>query len=44
LNGVTYYIDHVASRTVDRRLTSSWLGKGERIKRRALSELVRVTS
>lgn len=40
LNGVTYYVDHIASRTVDKRLTNAWMGKGERIKRRALDELV----
>ena len=40
LNGVTYYVDHIASRTADKRLTNAWMGKGERIKRRTLDELV----
>jgi hypothetical protein len=41
LNGVTYYVDHVASRTADKRLTNAWLGKGAVMKERAFAALTR---
>lgn len=40
LNGVTYYVDHVASRTADKRLTNAWMGKGARFKQDALEALL----
>lgn len=41
LNAVTYYVDHMASRTADKRLTNAWFAKGAVIKERALVELTR---
>lgn len=40
LNAVTYFSDHVASRTADKRLTNAWLGKTARHKETILSILV----
>lgn len=40
LNGVTYYADHIASRTVDRRLTNSWFGSTGRLKERTMEALL----
>lgn len=40
LNAVTYYADHVASRTVDKRLANSWLGKTGAQKQRILQLLL----
>jgi phage/plasmid-like protein (TIGR03299 family) len=37
LNAVTYYVDHVAGRSRDNALTSSWFGLGSAMKRSALS-------
>lgn len=36
-NAVTYYVDHVAGRGQDTRLTSAWFGNGKKIKDEALS-------
>lgn len=35
-NAVTYYTDHVAGRSADNRLTSSWYGQNKIIKKKAL--------
>lgn len=40
LNSITYYADHVASRTDDKRLTNAWFGKTARMKEQALSMLL----
>jgi phage/plasmid-like protein (TIGR03299 family) len=39
-NAVTYWADHVASRTQDRRLTNSWFGSTGRTKEKALEVLL----
>jgi phage/plasmid-like protein (TIGR03299 family) len=36
LNGVTYYVDHVAGKTDDTRLTASWFGQRANLKQNAL--------
>jgi len=41
LNAVTYYADHVASRTIDKRMTNSWFGKTGAQKDRVLELLTR---
>jgi phage/plasmid-like protein (TIGR03299 family) len=43
LNAVTYYADHVASRTGDKRLTNAWLGKTARQKEAVLVTLLDMT-
>lgn len=40
LNAVTYYADHVASRTPDKRLTNAWLGKTAGQKEKVLEALL----
>lgn len=40
LNAATYYVDHLASRTADKRLEKAWLGKGAGQKERVLAELL----
>ena len=40
LNAVTYYADHVASRTPDKRLTNAWLGKTAGQKEEVLEALL----
>lgn len=40
LNGVTYWADHVASRTADKRLANSWLGKTNKQKSKVLKKLM----
>ena len=40
LNAVTYYADHLASRTPDKRLTNAWLGKTAGQKERVLESLL----
>lgn len=40
LNAVTYYADHVASRTPDKRLTNAWLGKTANQKEAVLEALL----
>lgn len=42
LNGVTYYCDHVASRTADKRLANAWLGKTAVQKERVLDTLLQM--
>lgn len=39
LNAVTYYADHVASRSADKRLTNAWLGRTAKQKQRVLELL-----
>lgn len=40
LNAVTYYTDHVASRTADKRLTNAWLGRTSKQKELVLARLL----
>lgn len=40
LNAVTYYSDHLASRTNDKRLTNAWFGKTANDKERVLEALL----
>ena len=40
LNAVTYYADHVASRSSDKRLTNAWLGRTANQKEAVLSALL----
>lgn len=40
LNAVTYYSDHVASRTADKRLTNAWIGKTANQKEAVLETLL----
>lgn len=40
LNAVSYYADHVASRTPDKRLTNAWLGKTATQKEKVLHALL----
>lgn len=39
-NGVTYYADHIASRTPDKRLSNAWFGRTAAQKKDALEALV----
>lgn len=43
LNGVTYWADHLASRTQDKRLTNSWFGKTGTLKQKVMSDLLELT-
>lgn len=43
LNAVTYYADHVASRTADKRLTNAWLGRTANQKEAVLATLLEMT-
>lgn len=40
LNAVTYYADHMASRTTDKRLTNAWMGKTANQKEKVLAALL----
>ena len=40
INAVTYWADHMASRTADKRLFNTWLGKTANIKEQALKVLL----
>jgi hypothetical protein len=40
LNAVTYYADHIASRTADKRLANSWMGKTGNQKQQVLKALL----
>jgi hypothetical protein len=40
LNAVTYYSDHVASRSVDKRMYNAWFGKTANHKEKILNPLV----
>lgn len=40
LNAVTYYSDHIASRTSDKRLTNAWIGKTANQKEAVLEALI----
>lgn len=44
LNAVTYYADHVASRSADKRLTNAWFGKTSHHKELVLNNLLRMTA
>lgn len=44
LNAVTYFSDHIASRTPDKRLTNAWLGKTAKQKETVLSSLLDMAS
>lgn len=44
LNGATYWHDHVAGKSPDARLASSWLGRGDAQKQALLSELVKLAA
>lgn len=44
LNAVTYYSDHIASRTADKRLTNAWLGRTAQQKEVVLSKLLQAAS
>lgn len=44
LNAVTYHVDHIASRTTDKRMTNAWFGKGESRKQLTLNTLLRMTA
>lgn len=44
LNAVTYYADHMASRTPDKRLTNAWLGKTANQKEAVLDTLLKMAS
>lgn len=44
LNAVTYYCDHQASRTPDKRLTNTWLGKTSRQKEAVFATLMGMAS
>lgn len=44
LNAVTYYTDHVASRSADRRLTNAWLGKTANMKEAVLADLLELAA
>jgi hypothetical protein len=36
VNGVSYYVDHVASRTQDSRLSNAWFGQNNELKSNAM--------
>lgn len=44
LNAVTYYSDHIASRTADKRLTNAWLGRTAGHKEAVLTKLLEMAS
>jgi phage/plasmid-like protein (TIGR03299 family) len=44
LNAVTYFTDHLASRTTDKRLTNAWLGKTSNQKNRVLDTLLEMAA
>jgi phage/plasmid-like protein (TIGR03299 family) len=44
LNAVTYWSDHVASRTRDKRLTNAWFGRTSRQKERVLDTLLEMAA
>lgn len=44
LNAVTYYADHVASRTADKRMLNAWFGKTANHKQMVLESLLRIAS
>lgn len=43
LNAVTYYADHMASRTADKRLSNAWLGRTAGQKEKVLDRLLQMT-
>lgn len=44
LNGVTYWADHMAARTVDKRLANSWIGKTANQKEEVLDTLLKIAA
>jgi hypothetical protein len=42
LNAVTYYADHMASRTADKRLSNAWLGRTAGQKEKVLDKLLQM--
>jgi phage/plasmid-like protein (TIGR03299 family) len=44
LNAVTYWSDHVASRTADKRLTNAWFGRTARQKEKVLDALLEMAA
>lgn len=44
LNGITYYSDHIASKSQDNRLTSAWFGDTAKKKERALEALLQLSA
>jgi len=45
LNGVTYYIDHLArARSNDNRLASAWFGRGDNLKSQAMTDLLKLAA
>jgi len=44
LNAVTYWSDHIASRTRDKRLTNAWFGRTARQKERLLDDLLEMAA
>ena len=44
LNAVTYFADHIAGRTRDKRLTNAWFGRTARQKEKLLNELLRMAA
>lgn len=40
INAVTYFSDHIASRSADARLTNAWMGRTARQKERVLNDLL----
>ena len=45
LNGVTYYIDHLArARSNDNRLASAWFGRGDNLKSQAMMDLLKLAA
>ena len=44
LNAVTYFADHLASRTTDKRLTNAWLGKTANQKNKVLDTLLELAA
>lgn len=44
LNAVTYYADHVASRTSDKRITNAWFGKTANHKQMVLNDLLKLAA
>lgn len=44
LNAVTYYADHVASRSTDKRMLNSWFGKTANHKQIVLNDLIKLAA
>lgn len=44
LHGATYYVDHLRGKTNESRLDSAWFGQGEALKRRALTNALKLAA